>query len=207
MSSDNDHHHAHGTPDDIVVRVRALETLLVEKGLVDPTAMDDLIDQYEHKIGPHIGAKVVAKAWVDPKYKQLLLTDANAALAEFSATRLQGEDMVVVENTPQVHNVIVCTLCSCYPYGVLGLPPNWYKSPAYRSQVVRDPRQVLRQFGFDLPASKEVRVWDSTAELRYMVLPCRPQGTGHLSEGELAKLVTRDAMIGVTDVSAPHSGQ
>ena len=203
MASDNDRDHVHGhaPPEEIVVRVKALENLLVEKGLVDSKAMDELVEQYEHKIGPHIGAKVVARAWSDPDYKQRLLVDANSALAELGAPRLQGEDMVIVENTDAVHNVLVCTLCSCYPWGVLGLPPVWYKSPSYRSKVVREPREVLRQFGFDVPPNKEVRVWDSTAEVRYMVLPQRPVGTDALSESELAALVTRDSMIGVSEVS------
>jgi len=194
--------HVHPPPDDLQVRVKALEVLLTEKGLVDSAAMDAIIDQYEHRIGPHIGAKVVARAWVDPAYKQRLLTDANAALAELGVPRLQGEDMVVVENSPTVHNVLVCTLCSCYPWGVLGLPPAWYKSPAYRSQIVRDPRETLKQFGLQVAPTKEVRVWDSTAEIRYMVLPVRPPGTERMTDTELAALVTRDTMIGVAEVSA-----
>jgi nitrile hydratase len=198
----SDSGHVHPPPDDLQVRVKALEVLLAEKGLVDSAAMDAIIDQYEHKIGPHIGAKVVARAWVDPAYKQRLLTDANAALAELGVPRLQGEDMVVVENTPAVHNVLVCTLCSCYPWGVLGLPPGWYKSAAYRSQIVRDPRETLKQFGLQVAPIKEVRVWDSTAEIRYMVLPVRPPGTERMTETELAALVTRDTMIGVAEVSA-----
>ena len=201
MADEREHSHAHPPPEEIVVRVRALENLLIAKGLVDPTAMDELIEQYENKIGPHIGAKVVAKAWVDPAYKKRLLADANSALAEVGTPRLQGEDMVVIENTPAVHNVVVCTLCSCYPWGVLGLPPIWYKSPAYRSQIVRDPREVLRQFGCDVAPTREVRVWDSTAEVRYLVLPQRPPGTEHLTEQELAILVTRDSMIGVSEIS------
>jgi nitrile hydratase len=194
--------HVHPPPDDLQVRVKALEVLLIEKGLVDSAAMDAIIDQYEHKIGPHIGAKVVARAWVNPAYKQRLLTDSNAALAELGVPRLQGEDMVVVENTPAVHNVLVCTLCSCYPWGVLGLPPGWYKSPAYRSQIVRDPRETLKQFGLQVAPTREIRVWDSTAEIRYMVLPIRPPGTERMTEIELAALVTRDTMIGVAEVSA-----
>ena len=201
MTTDSDHPHAHTPADEIVIRVKALETLLVEKGLVDSAAMDDLIDQYENQIGPRIGARVVARAWVDSAYRERLLTDANAALAEMGVARLQGEDMVVVENTAAVHNVLVCTLCSCYPWGVLGLPPNWYKSPAYRSQIVREPREVLRQFGLAVAPSREVRVWDSTAEVRYMVLPLRPAGTEALTEQQLADLVTRDSIIGVTEVS------
>jgi nitrile hydratase len=198
----SDSAHVHPPPDDLQVRVKALEVLLTEKGLVDSAAMDAIIDQYERKIGPHIGAKVVARAWVDPAYKQRLLTDANAALAELGVPRLQGEDMVVVENTPEVHNVLVCTLCSCYPWGVLGLPPGWYKSPAYRSQIVRDPRETLEQFGLKVAPTKEIRVWDSTAEIRYMVLPVRPPDTERMTETELAALVTRDTMIGVAEVSA-----
>ena len=202
MSGDSDHSHSHAAPDEIVVRVKALENLLVEKGLVDPAAMDEIIDQYERQIGPHIGAKVVARAWLDPAYKERLLTDANSALAEMGVPRLQGEDMVVIENTSDVHNVLVCTLCSCYPWGVLGLPPTWYKSSAYRSQIVRDPREVLRQLGLVVAPTREVRVWDSTAEVRYMVLPLRPAGTENFSEQQLTDLVTRDSMIGVNELSA-----
>ncbi|MFC3323667.1 nitrile hydratase subunit alpha [Mesorhizobium cantuariense] len=194
---DADHHH-HAPPDDIVVRVRALENLLIQKGLIDPAAVDELIDTYENKIGPHIGAKVVARAWSDPAYKQRLLAKPNEALQELGVSRMQGEDMVVVENTPSVHNVIVCTLCSCYPWPVLGLPPGWFKSIEYRSRVVREPRNVLRDsFGVDVPPDAEVRVWDSNAELRYLVLPERPAGTEGLSEALLATLVTRDSMLGV----------
>lgn len=190
---------AHNRPlSDIEIRVKALESLLVEKGLVDPAAVDALIDTYEHKVGPRNGARVVARAWVDPDYKARLLADGTSAIRELGYSGIQGEDMVVVENTPAVHNVLVCTLCSCYPWPTLGLPPVWYKSAPYRSRVVADPRGVLREFGTELPAEVEVRVWDSTSEVRYMVLPERPVGTEGLGEEELAGLVTRDAMIGVT---------
>ena len=199
---DHQHEHEHqAVPSDVALRVKALESLLVEKGLVERPALDALIDSYEHKIGPRNGARVVARAWADPAYKQRLLTDANAAIAELGYGGQQGEHMIVVENTPQVHNLVVCTLCSCYPWPVLGLPPVWYKSAPYRSRSVIDPRGVLREFGLDLPLETELRVWDSTAELRYLVLPERPAGTEHLSEDQLAALVTRDAMIGVAKVS------
>lgn len=194
---------AHTRPlSEVEIRVKALESLLVEKGLIDPAAVDALIDKYEHKVGPRNGARVVARAWVDPDYKARLLSHGTEAIAELGFTGMQGEDMVVVENTPEVHNVLVCTLCSCYPWPTLGLPPVWYKSAPYRSRVVVDPRGVLQEFGLELPASTEVRVWDSTSEVRYMVLPERPAGTEHMSEDELAALVTRDAMIGVTKVTA-----
>jgi nitrile hydratase subunit alpha len=185
------------------LRVKALESLLVEKGLVDPTALDAFIEYYEHKAGPRNGARVVARAWIDPAYRTRLLTDATAAIAELGYSGRQGEHMVAVENTPSVHNMIVCTLCSCYPWPVLGLPPAWYKSYAYRARSVIKPRVVLREFGLDLPDGIEVRVWDSTAELRYLVLTERPAGTGHMTEEQLAALVSRDAMIGVARVSAP----
>ena len=185
------------------IRVKALESLLAEKGLIDPKALDALVDTYEHQIGPRNGAKVVARAWVDPAYKQRLLANASAAIKEFGFSGLQGEDMVVLENTPTVHNVVVCTLCSCYPWPTLGLPPVWYKSAPYRARVVSDPRSVLKEFGCELPESVEVRTWDTTAELRYLVLPERPPGTEALSEEQLAALVTRDSMIGVTQVPAP----
>lgn len=187
---------------EVEIRVKALESLLVEKGLIDPAAVDALIDNYEHKVGPRNGARVVARAWVDPEYRARLLADGTGAIAELGYSGIQGEDMVVVANTPDTHNVIVCTLCSCYPWPTLGLPPVWFKSAPYRSRVVSDPRGVLREFGLDLPAEKRVRVWDSTAELRYMVLPERPAGTEGMSEEELAALVTRDSMIGVAEVSA-----
>jgi nitrile hydratase len=186
--------------------VKSLESLLVEKGLVDRKALDALIDTYEHKIGPRNGARVVARAWVDPAYKQRLLTDADAALAELGYGGMQGEHMVAVENSARVHNLVVCTLCSCYPWPVLGLPPVWYKSAPYRSRSVIDPRGVLREFGLELPQDVEVRVWDSTAELRYMVVPERPPGTETLSEEQLAALVTRDAMVGVGKIPATPAG-
>lgn len=189
---------------DAALRVRALESLLADKGLIDPKALDALVDTYETKIGPRNGAKVVARAWVDPAYKQRLLTDATAAIKEFGFSGLQGEDMVVLENTNEVHNVVVCTLCSCYPWPTLGLPPVWYKSAPYRARVVSDPRGVLKEFGTELPSTVEVRTWDTTAEVRYLVLPQRPAGTDTLSEDQLAELVTRDAMIGVTVLSAPQ---
>jgi nitrile hydratase len=200
-AQEHDHDHGHqDVPSDPTLRVKALESLLVEKGLVDSAALDALIDTYEHKVGPRNGAQVVARAWVDPAYKKRLLTDATNTIAELGYGGRQGEHMVVVENTPQVHNLVVCTLCSCYPWSVLGLPPVWYKSAPYRSRAVIDPRGVLREFGLDPPADTEVRVWDSTAELRYLVLPERPAGTEDLSEEQLAALVTRDAMVGVGKV-------
>lgn len=187
-------------PSDPALRVMALESLLVEKGLVDPAALDALIDAYEHKVGPRNGALVVARAWVDPEYKKRLLADATAAIAELGYEGGQGAHMVVVENTPDCHNIVVCTLCSCYPWPVLGLPPVWYKSAPYRSRAVIDPRGVLCEFGLDLAESVEVRVWDSTSEMRYLVLPERPPGTENMGEEELAALVTRDAMIGTAKV-------
>jgi nitrile hydratase subunit alpha len=203
---DNDHDHDHqAPPSDPALRVQALESLLVAKGLVDRAALDVLIDTYAHKIGPRNGARVVARAWTDPAYKQRLLRDADAAIAELGYGGMQGEHMVVVENTASIHNLVVCTLCSCYPWPVLGLPPVWYKSPPYRSRAVIDPRGVLREFGLELADAVEVRVWDSTAELRYLVLPERPAGTEGSSEEELTSLVTRDAMVGVGKVTAPHS--
>jgi len=196
------HEHAHqAVPSDLTLRVKALESLLVEKGLVDRQALDTLIDAYEHKIGPRNGARVVAKAWVDPAYKKRLLSDADTAIAELGYGGMQGEHMVAVENTPSVHNLIVCTLCSCYPWPVLGLPPVWYKSAPYRSRAVIDPRGVLREFGVEVSADVEVRVWDSTAEVRYLVLPERPAATSGWSEDRLAGIVTRDAMIGVGTIS------
>jgi nitrile hydratase subunit alpha len=198
---EHDHDHDHqAVPSDLALRVKALESLLTEKGIVDPKALDALIDRYENKVGPRNGARVVARAWTDPAYKARLLADGTSAIGEFGYGGAQGEHMVVVENTPQVHNVIVCTLCSCYPWSVLGLPPVWYKSAPYRSRTVIDPRGVLREFGLELPEDIEVRVWDSTAELRYLVLPERPAGTEALSETELAALVTRDSMVGVARV-------
>lgn len=200
MQPNHDHHDHQDVPSDPTLRVKALESLLVEKGLVDPAALDALIDTYQHKVGPRNGAQVVARAWVDAAYKERLLADATNAIAELGYGGRQGEHMVVVENTPQVHNLVVCTLCSCYPWSVLGLPPVWYKSAPYRSRAVIDPRGVLREFGLDLSPETEVRVWDSTAELRYLVLPERPAGTDEMSEEQLAALVTRDAMVGVGKV-------
>ena len=188
---------------DAAIRVRALESILAEKGLIDPKAIDALVDTYENKVGPRNGAKVVARAWVDPAYKERLLKDATAAIKEFGFSGLQGEDMVVVENTPEVHNLVVCTLCSCYPWPTLGLPPVWYKAAPYRARAMSDPRGVLQEFGTKLDEKVEVRTWDTTAELRYLVLPERPAGTEKLSEDELAALVTRDSMIGVTKVNPP----
>ena len=191
---------------DMDVRVRALETLLVQKGYIDPAALDELIDTYEHRVGPHNGARVVARAWTDPAYKEWLLRDATAAVGEpggFGFVGRQGEHLIALENTALVHNLVVCTLCSCYPWPVLGLPPVWYKSAPYRSKAVIDPRGVLADFGVTLPARTEVRVWDSTAELRYLVLPMRPAGTDDFSEAQLAALVTRDAMIGTGIVTLP----
>jgi nitrile hydratase subunit alpha len=205
LSQAHQHEHDHqAVPSDPALRVKALESLLVEKGLVDRAALDALVDTYEHKVGPRNGARVVARAWADPAYRQRLLTDGGAAIAELGYAASQGEHMVVVENTPKVHNLVVCTLCSCYPWSVLGLPPVWYKSAPYRSRAVIDPRGVLREFGLELPDSVEVRVWDSTAELRYLVLPERPAGTENLTEEELTALVTRDAMVGVAKVVPPQ---
>src|SRR5271169_3786722 len=201
-----DRHHDHAgqeAPSDLTLRVKALESLLVEKGLVDPAALDVLIDTYEHKVGPRNGARVVAKAWTDAGYKKRLFEDATAATAELGYTGRQGEHMVAVENSAKIHNLVVCTLCSCYPWTVLGLPPVWYKSSPYRSRAVIDPRGVLREFGLELPDDEEVRVWDSTAEVRYLVIPERPSGTERLSDEELAALVSRDAMIGVAKIAPP----
>ncbi len=200
---DHDHDHGHHHHDDeqrwseVELRVKALESLLVDKGLVDPAALDVLIQTYETKVGPRNGARVVARAWTDPAYKQRLLSDATAAIAELDYTGRQGEDMVVVENTDRIHHLVVCTLCSCYPWPVLGLPPTWYKAAPYRARAVREPRAVLEEFGVSVPDDVEVRVWDSTAELRYLVLPQRPAGTEDMDEAALADLVTRDSMIGV----------
>ena len=196
----------HRDPDpEVVLRVKSLEKVLSDKGLIDPEAIDTLVDFYENKVGPQNGAKVVARAWSDPEYKKRLLADGTSAISELGFSGMQGEDMVVVENTPKTHNLIVCTLCSCYPWPVLGLPPVWYKSPPYRSRAVKDPRGVLSEFGLDLSEEIEVRVWDSTAEVRYMVLPERPEGTDALSEEELAELITRDSMIGVERVEYKES--
>jgi nitrile hydratase len=199
---DHDHDHEHqGLPPDPALRVRALESILVAKGLVDPVALDALIDTYEHKVGPRNGARVVARAWTDGAFKQRLLTDGTAAVAEAG---YGGDPMIVVQNTAKLHNLVVCTLCSCYPWSILGLPPVWYKSAAYRSRSVIDPRGVLREFGLELGDDVEVRVWDSTADLRYLVLPERPAGTEGMNEEQLAALVTRDAMVGVAKVTLPR---
>ncbi|HZR98415.1 MAG TPA: nitrile hydratase subunit alpha [Chloroflexota bacterium] len=193
-----DHHH--DAESEAALRVKAIESLLIEKGLLTTDVVDKVVSRYEHDIGPLNGAKIVARAWVDPAYKERLLADGTAAAEEMG---FGGNHLKVVENTPTVHNMVVCTLCSCYPWAVLGLPPTWYKSFEYRSRAVSEPRAVLREFGLDLPESVEVRVWDSSSEVRYMVLPERPAGTEGLSEAELAALVTRDAMIGVAKVQAP----
>ena len=197
----DDHHHSHyhahsHLPSDPELRVKAVETLLLNKGLIDPKTLDELIDTYENRIGPKNGANVVAKAWVDPEYKKRLLIDATSAIRELRYQGRQGENMVVVENTPEIHNVIVCTLCSCYPWPVLGIPPTWYKSDEYRSRTVREPRKVLLEFGLSLDPKVQIKVWDSTAEIRYLVLPMRPKGTENMNESELAALVTRNSMIG-----------
>jgi nitrile hydratase len=189
---------------EIAARVKALESIMIEKGIMTTEAVDRLAEIYETEVGPQLGAKVVARAWTDPEFKARLLADATKACADMGIGGLQGEDMVVVENTDTVHNVIVCTLCSCYPWPVLGLPPNWYKQPAYRSRIVREPRKVLREeFGLDIPDSTEIRVWDSSSEMRYWVLPQRPAGTEDMDESDLAALVTRDSMIGTGVVNAP----
>ena len=198
--TDHDHVHDHDEfhdPTDSEVRAKAVESLLAEKGLLSTGAVDDIVDQYENDVGPMNGARVVARAWTDPKYKRRLLVNGGDAVAELGYGDEHSARLVVVENSPDVHNVIVCTLCSCYPWSVLGLPPAWYKSEAYRARVVKEPRAVLSEFGLDLDDLIEVRVWDSLSELRYMVLPERPEGTDHLTEEELAALVSRDAMIGV----------
>ncbi len=205
---DHGHRHAHTEGShfsDTELRVKALESLLVDKGLVDPPALDALIDTYETKVGPRNGARVVARAWTDSAFREWLLRDATAAIASLGYTGRQGEDMVALENTPEVHNLVVCTLCSCYPWPVLGLPPVWYKSAPYRSRAVIDPRGVMRELGLDIGTDVEVRVWDSTAEVRYLVLPERPTGTEDWTEDQLAALVTRDAMIGVARVAAPSN--
>lgn len=201
--------HQHQTvPSEISLRVKSLESLLVEKGLVDGPALDALVDTFENKVGPRNGAKIVARAWLDAAYKKRLLSNAPAAIAELGFQSTQGEHMVVLENTATVHNLVVCTLCSCYPWPVLGLPPVWYKSSAYRSRAVIDPRGILKEFGLELPHDVELRVWDSTAELRYIVLPERPEGTGQMNEEMLAGLVTRNSMIGVEKIKAsPAKGE
>ncbi len=203
---DHDHHdgrdHGQHPPEPTALRVKALESLLVEKGLVDPAALDAIVEHYEHRVGPRIGAQVVARAWTDPAFRERLLTDATAAILDLGYGGRQGDHLMVVENTPQTHNLVVCTLCSCYPWSVLGLPPTWYKSFAYRSRAVIDPRGVLAEFGVTLPAETAVKVWDSTAEIRYLVIPMRPAGSEALDDDALAALVTRDSMIGA-DVLAP----
>ena len=186
---------------DVQVRVRALESLLVEKGAVNPETLDAIIDHFENKVGPHIGASIVARAWTDPAFKARLLEDASGTMAELGYTGIEGSHMVVVENTEKIHNLVVCTLCSCYPWPVLGLPPNWYKSTPYRARAVRDPRGMLKEFGLELAQDTEVRVWDSNAEIRYLVLPRRPDGTEDMSEEELQELITRDSMVGTGLVS------
>ena len=191
------HHHSHNLlPEEPELRVRALETLLVKKGLVDPNTLNKLIDTYENKVGPRNGARVIAKAWVDISFKERLLKNSTKAIEELSYTGRQGEHMVVVENTDEIHNMVVCTLCSCYPWPVLGLPPSWYKSDEYRARAVREPRKVLKEFGLVLKDNVRIKVWDSTSEMRYLVLPMRPDGTEGFSEDELAKIVTRNSMIG-----------
>jgi nitrile hydratase len=200
---DHDHDHTE-PPSELVLRVKALESLLIEKGLVDPETIDALIDIYETKVGPRNGAQVIAHAWSDPAFKRWLLEDATAAIASLGYTGRQGEHMKVVANTPTVHNLVVCTLCSCYPWPVLGLPPVWYKSAPYRARVVADPRGVLQEFGTELAEGVDIRVWDSTSEVRYLVLPERPEGTEDWTEEELARLVTRNAMIGVERAKSPH---
>ena len=201
--TDRDNDHNHSELSETELRVRALETILTEKGYVDPAALDLLIETYETKVGPRNGARVVAKAWVNPDYRSRLLAHATSAIAELGYAGRQGEHIVAVENTERVHNIVVCTLCSCYPWSVLGLPPVWYKSAPYRSRAVIDPRGVLNDFGIRLPSETQIRVWDSTAEIRYLVVPLRPLGTDGWSEEELAELVTRDSMIGTGFVNSP----
>ena len=191
------HHHNHSVlPEEPELRVKAIETLLIQKGLIDPDTLNELIDTYENKIGPKNGARVIAKAWVDDSYKERLLKNSTKAIEELSYTGRQGEHMVVVENTPETHNMVVCTLCSCYPWPVLGLPPSWYKSDEYRARAVREPRKVLKEFGLSLNDNIKIKVWDSTSEMRYLVLPMRPDGIEGFSEDELSKIVTRNSMIG-----------
>ncbi len=193
----DDHDHPHSLlPPDPALRVKALETILTAKGLVDPAAMAAILDIYETKVGPHLGAQVVARAWADPAFRARLFENANAAMAELGVAGRQGEHVVAVENTPETHNMVVCTLCSCYPWPLLGIPPAWYKSDAYRARAVREPRKVLAEFGVTLPEGQTVRVWDSTAEVRYLVVPMRPEGTEDMDEDALAALVTRNSMIG-----------
>jgi len=193
----DDHDHPHTLlPPDPALRVKALETILVAKGLVDPAAMAVILETYESKLGPHLGARLVARAWSDPAFRARLLDNANAAMADLGITGRQGEHVVAVENTPETHNMVVCTLCSCYPWPLLGIPPAWYKSDAYRARAVREPRKVLAEFGVTLPETQRIRVWDSTAEVRYLVVPMRPEGSERLDEAALAECVTRDSMIG-----------
>ncbi|SOD29379.1 nitrile hydratase [Variovorax sp. YR752] len=199
----HDHSHGHSELGEMDLRVRALESVLTQKGYIDPAALDVLIDTYQTRVGPRNGARVVARAWVDPAFRQWLLADATAAIASLGYTGRQGEHMVAVENTDELHHMVVCTLCSCYPWPVLGLPPTWYKSAPYRSRVVKDPRGVLADFGTTLPEATRIRVWDSTAEVRYLVIPQRPAGTESLGEDELAALVSRDSMIGTRLVEVP----
>ncbi|HWD67769.1 MAG TPA: nitrile hydratase subunit alpha [Caulobacteraceae bacterium] len=204
---DHDHEHAQDggqhPPEPTALKVKALESLLVEKGLVDPAALDAIVEHYEHRVGPRNGARVVARAWTDPAFRERLMTDATAAILELGFGGRQGDHLMAVENTPEVHNLVVCTLCSCYPWSVLGLPPAWYKSFAYRSRAVIDPRGVLAEFGVALSPETRIKVWDSTAEIRYLVIPMRPAGTEGLDEGGLAALVTRDSMIGAGVLAAP----
>jgi nitrile hydratase len=202
---EHDHDHDHGSElSEMQLRVRALETVLTEKGYIDPAAIDRIIEAYETKIGPHNGARIIAKAWADPAFKQVLLEDATAAIAKFGHVSRVGDHLIAVENTPQTHNMIVCTLCSCYPWEMLGLPPVWYKAAPYRSRAVNDPRGVLKDFGVTLPEGTKIRVWDSTAETRFIVLPMRPAGTEGWSEEKLADLVTRDSMIGTGLAKRPE---
>lgn len=194
----NNHHHNHHSllPSNPELRVKAIESMLLSKGLIDPDSIEEIIDLYENKIGPQNGAKVIAKAWTDNEYKKRLITNATSAIAELGFTGRQGENIIVVENTEKIHNIIVCTLCSCYPWPVLGIPPSWYKSDEYRARTVREPRKVLEEFGLKIDSNKIIKVWDSTSELRYLVLPQRPNNTERLNEEELSKLVTRNSMIG-----------
>ena len=203
----HDRDHDHSELSEMELRVRALQSILTQKGYIDPAALDVLIDTYQTRVGPRNGARVVARSWVDPQFRDWLLRDATQAIASLGYSGRQGEHMVALENTAERHNLVVCTLCSCYPWPVLGLPPVWYKSAPYRSRAVKDPRGVLADFGVQLPQSTEIRVWDSTAEVRYLVIPQRPPGTEYLSEGELAALVTRDAMIGTRLAKAPAVGE
>ncbi|MFV8834790.1 nitrile hydratase subunit alpha [Aquisalimonas sp.] len=206
MSHDHDHDHDHShVPPEPALRVQALESLLTRKGLVDPGALEAIIETYSNDVGPRNGARVVARSWVDPEYRQWLLDDATAAIAHLGYQGRQGEHMVAVENTDRVHNLVVCTLCSCYPWTVLGIPPTWYKSEAYRARAVREPRAVLREFGLDLDDSVDIRLWDSTAEIRYLVIPQRPAGTDDWNEEALADLVTRDAMVGAGRALTPDT--